>query len=192
MKGRNLIAVGLIALLTGILMIIFRDSLASGGVVRIAGLIFVGAGVLNITTFLGSRDREGRARMGAFGTVFGWIVSGAAVILGLSMLMFSHVFVALVGFMFGVLVLFAALFQIFVLLFGARPAKVSNWFFLVPMALLVCAVIMFVNKPEVQGERTIMLMSGIALGVFGLATIAEGAVVGSTNRSLKAKDEESK
>lgn len=187
-----MIAVGLIALLTGILMIIFRDSLASGGVVRIAGLIFVGAGVLNITTFLGSRDREGRARMGAFGTVFGWIVSGAAVILGLSMLMFSHVFVALVGFMFGVLVLFAALFQIFVLLFGARPAKVSNWFFLVPMALLVCAVIMFVNKPEVQGERTIMLMSGIALGVFGLATIAEGAVVGSTNRSLKAKDEESK
>ena len=74
-----------------------------------------------MTVFLGSRDKEGRARMGAFGTAFGWIASAAAVVLGLAMLIFSKAFAAMIGFMFAVLLLFAALFQLFLLLFGSRP-----------------------------------------------------------------------
>ena len=113
MKGRNLIITGAIALIVGVLMLIFRVQLANGGIVISAGILFVVAGVLNMTVFLGSRDSRGRSRIGAFGTAFGWIASAAAVVLGLAMLIFSKAFVALIGFVFAVMLLFAALFQIF-------------------------------------------------------------------------------
>lgn len=118
MKGKNLIFTGLLVAAVGLMMLLFRNALASGGVVIAAGILFVGAGVLNMSVFLGARDKKGHARMGALGTVFGWVASAAAVVLGLAMLIFSNAFAALVGFMFAVLLLFAALFQLFLLLFG--------------------------------------------------------------------------
>ena len=174
-------------MVVGLLLILFRTSLADGGVVIAAGILFVASGLLNMTVFLGSRDRKGRARMGAFGTAFGWIASAAAVLLGLSMLIFSKAFVAIVGFMFAVLILFAAVFQLCVLLFGARPAKLSNWFFLVPTVLVGCAIFIFMRKPDTPGEHTIMLVTGAAFMVFGLFTIIEGMSIGASNRrQLKA------
>ena len=187
MKGKNLILVGFLALVVGFLMLFFRSALASGGIVIAAGILFVGAGVLNMTVFLGSRDRAGRARMGAFGTVFGWVASAAAVILGLAMLIFSKDFVALIGFMFAVLLLFAALFQMVLLLFGSHPARLSKWFFFVPTALVAAAVYIFMREPDAAGERMVILITGIALAVFGLFTIIEGSIVGKVNHStLKA------
>ncbi|MDE5627934.1 MAG: DUF308 domain-containing protein [Muribaculaceae bacterium] len=186
MKGRNLILTGLIALVVGLLLILFRDSLANGGVVIAGGILFVVAGVLNMTVFLASRDKQGRAHLGAFGTAFGWIASAAAVVLGLAMLIFSHVFVAIVGFMFAVLLLFGALFQIFLILFGARPVSLSRWFFLVPTALIGAALFIFLRKPDTVGEHTIMLLTGIGLGIFGLFTIIEGCAIGQENhRTLR-------
>lgn len=185
MKGKNLIITGVIALLVGLLLLIFRRPLADGGIVYAAGIIFVGAGLLNITIFLGSRDKEGRSRMGAFGTAFGWIVSAAAVILGLAMIIFKGAFVALIGFMYGVLILFSALFMLFMLIFGSRPTRLSNWFFLVPTVLVGASIYIFMRKPDVPGESTDILVTAISFMVFGLFTIIAGSVVGSNNRSIR-------
>lgn len=183
MKGKNLIFTGLIALIVGIALIIFRNSLATGDVVKAAGLLFVVAGVLNVTLFLGSRNRHGEARLGVFGTAFGWIVSAGAVVLGLAMLLFSSAFVAITGFMFAVLILFCALFQMFLLFFGTRPVRLSNWFFLVPMLLIAAALFVFLRKPDEIGEHIIMIVSGCAFLVFGAATLIEGVAVGQSNRN---------
>ncbi len=51
MKGRNLIFTGAIALIVGVLMLIFRIQLANVGIVFAAGALFVGAGLLNMTVF---------------------------------------------------------------------------------------------------------------------------------------------
>lgn len=185
MKGKNLILIGVLVLAVGLLLTIFRHSLANGGIVRLAGIIFVGAGVLNLTVFLASRDKDGRSRMGALGTAFGWISSAAAVVLGLSMLIFKDAFVALIGFMFGVLLLFAALFQIFLLLFGSRPTRISNWFFIVPAVIIGAAIYIFLRKPDTAGETTDLLVTGISLMVFGTATVIEGSMVGQSNRMLQ-------
>ncbi len=185
MKGKNLILIGVLVFAVGLLLTIFRHSLANGGIVRLAGIIFVGAGVLNLTVFLASRDKDGRSRMGALGTAFGWISSAAAVVLGLSMLIFKDAFVALIGFMFGVLLLFAALFQIFLLLFGSRPTRISNWFFIVPAVIIGAAIYIFLRKPDTAGETTDLLVTGISLMVFGTATVIEGSMVGQSNRMLQ-------
>ncbi len=185
MKGKNLILIGVLVFAVGLLLTIFRHSLTNGGIVRLAGIIFVGAGVLNLTVFLASRDKDGRSRMGALGTAFGWISSAAAVVLGLSMLIFKDAFVALIGFMFGVLLLFAALFQIFLLLFGSRPTRISNWFFIVPAVIIGAAIYIFLRKPDTAGETTDLLVTGISLMVFGTATVIEGSMVGQSNRMLQ-------
>ena len=185
MKGKNLILVGLIGFIVGLLLVLFRTSLASGGVVVAAGILFVAAGVMNMTVFLGARDKKGKARMGAWGTAFGWIASGAAVVLGLAMLLFKSDFVALIGFMFAVLILFAALFQLFLLIFGTRPVKISSWFFLLPLVLIGAAVYIFLRNPDAQGETVNILITGISFILFGIVTVIEGVAVGQTNRMLK-------
>ena len=187
MKGKNLIFAGVIALIVGVLMLIFRVQLANGGIVFAAGALFVGAGLLNMTVFLGSRDKEGRARMGAIGTAFGWIASAAAVVLGLAMLIFPKAFVALTGFMFAILLLFAALFQMFLLIFGARPHKLSNLFFIVPTVLVGAAVYIFMRKPDTTCEITDMTFLGLAFSFFGVMTIVEGSLIGKANHTLLKK-----
>ena len=189
MKGKNLILIGLVALVVGLLLVMFRQPLSNGGFVHVAGILFLGAGVMNITFILGSRDSKGRARAGAVATTFGWIASAAAVLLGLSMLIFKGAFVALVGFMFAVLLLFAALFQLFLLLFGSRPTRLSNWFFLVPTALVAAAVYIFMRKPDIAGETIDMTFVGISFIVFGLFTIIEGSVIGRANHVARKTTE---
>lgn len=185
MKGRNLILTGLVAALIGFALIFFRHELADGGVVVVAGIIFLAAGILNTTVFLASRDKKGEARMGAVGTAIGWVASAAAVVLGLAMLIFSKAFVAIVGFMFAVLLLFAALFQLFLLIFGSRPTRLSGLFYLLPAGLVGAAIYIFLRKPDTVGEQTVMLVTGISLLVFGLFTIIEGSLVGRTNHAMR-------
>lgn len=185
MKGRNLLFIGLITALLGLALVLFRNSLANGDVVKAAGVLFVLAGMLNMTVFLGSRDREGRVRMGVFGIAFGWVASAAAVVLGLSMLLFVDTFVAIAGFMFGVLLVFAALFQVFLLFFGTRPTRLSDWFFIGPALLAAAAVFLFVWKPGTASEHIVMAVTGSSFIFFGLLTMVEGALVGRHNHTLR-------
>lgn len=193
MKGKNLTFIGTIVLLTGILMILFRTFLAAGGIVLAVGLLFVAAGLLNMSVYLGAKDRRGHQRVSLAAQAFGWIVSVGALLLGLSMLLFSKAFVALVGFMFGVLILLSAIFQIITLLWLTRPTRLSNFFFLVPVVLIGIAIFIFMREPDTNGETTDMLLSGTAFVLFGAATIAEGLIVGNNNRNIlkaqQSKDE---
>lgn len=192
MRGRNLFFIGIVIAVIGLLLILFRHVLADGGIVIAAGILFVLAGALNMFVFLGSRDKEGRSRIGAFGTVFGWIASAAAVVLGLAMLIFNNVFVAIIGFMFAVLLLFAALFQLFVLLFAARPVKLSGWYYLVPTVLVGCAIYIIMRRPDVAGETVDLVLTGSCFILFGLATIIEGLTLGNVRRkALKSANEAS-
>ncbi len=184
MKGRNLILMAVGTLAVGILMILFRNTLASNNVVIGCGILFILAGLANVTIFLGSRDKHGRARMGAVGTAIGWVASAAAVVLGVVMVLFRTVFETMVGYMFAVLLLFGAIFQFCLLLFGSRPVRLSSWFFLVPMALCGAAVYIFMQQPG-QADYTIMLVTGCALAFFGLMTLVEAAAISSGNRVLR-------
>lgn len=186
MKGKNLILTALITLVAGVLMLIYRDSLASGSIIRWVGIMCIVAGVVNVTVFLCSRDKNGEARMGAFGTTFGWIVSGAAVVLGLAMAIFSSAFVVLFGFMLGFVLLFCALFQLVLLVYGSRPARLNGAFYIVPVLLIIGAIYVFSLKSGVD-ERSIMMTTGIGLSLFGLATIVELIAMESGRKAIARK-----
>ena len=185
MKGRNLLLTGIVNLIIGILLILFRTSLSNGRLVILIGALFLVAGVINMTVLLGSRDKNGQARSGVFGTTFGWIASTAAVVMGLAMIIFCNDFVAMMGFVFGVLILFAALFQLILLIFGSRPIALSPWFYLVPAALVGAAIYIILNTPENANHDTVMIITGISFIVFGAFTIIEGAAIGQVNRQSR-------
>lgn len=188
MKGKNLLLTALISLAVGIFMIIFRNTLASYSVVIGCGILFILAGVVNVSIFLGSRDKDGHARVGAIGTAIGWIASAAAVVLGVVMVLFRTVFEAMVGYMFGILLIFAALFQFCLLLFGSRPIRLSNWWFLAPMLLCGAAVFIFMQQPG-RSDYAIMLTSGISLAFFGLVTLIQSGAISNGHRLLRKQSE---
>lgn len=105
--------------------------------------------------------------------------------MGLAMIIFCNDFVAMMGFVFGVLILFAALFQLFLLIFGSRPIALSPWFYLVPAALVGAAIYIILNTPENGNHDTVMIVTGISFIVFGAFTIIEGAAIGQANRQTR-------
>ena len=107
-------------------------------------------------------------------------------ILGLCMLIFQPTFIALVSVMFGILIAFAAFYQLYVLSIAIRPVALSAWFYLVPAVLALCAVYLFIQEPAYTSDTTIMLTTGISLCIFGVAGIVEGILVGRERRKEKA------
>lgn len=182
MKGRNLFLTGILAAVIGVLLILFRTVLADGGIVTAAGILFLVAGVLNVVIFFGSRDSKGNTRQGALATAFGWIASAAAVVLGLAMLIFKAAFAHIICFMFALLLLFAALFQFGLLVFGSRPVKLPTLYFIVPVLLVGAAVYVFMLKTEPGSDIISLIVTGSGFILFGVASMAQGTQVGASNR----------
>ena len=190
MKGKNLYITAAITLIAGIILIITCSTLASVKIVIWGGILFIVAAVANRVFFIGGRDREGRPRTGPIGTAVGWIASGAAVVLGLSMLLFQQTFIPLVSFMFAVLVLFAAIFQLCLLIFGSKPARLSPWLFLVPVLLFGAAVFIYLQRPgQTAIDHRIILVTGIAFAVFGVFAFIEGMLIALHNRKSRRLEE---
>lgn len=182
MKGRHIIWTGIIALAVGILMIVYNTSLEPSNLVLWCGILFILAGVLNLTLFLTGRDSSGKPKHNPASMVVGWVASAAAVVLGLSMVLFRATFVELVGYMFAFLLLFAALFQVFLLAFGARPVRLAGVWYVVPTIIVGIAVYFFLQRPVIE-DRYMMMWTGIAFALFGAASVVEGAQIGAANRT---------
>lgn len=185
MKGRNLSVISAVVLLVGLAVIFAHRSIHSQGIVITGGALFILAGVFNVLSFDVARKRNKDGR-GAVSSIFNWIGSAAAVILGLFMLVFQPTFVTMVPVMFGILIAFAAFYQLYVLAIAIRPVTLSPWFYIVPVLLALAAVYMFVQEPAYTSDASIMLTTGISLSFFGIAGIVEGSLVGSAHRKEKA------
>lgn len=170
MNVKNLILTGLVALVAGLLLVLMRASLADGRVVVAAGILFAVAGVLDLALIV--RPSEKRKNAGAVGTVLGWIAAAAAIIFGLAMIIFKSTFAGLVGFILGVLLVFLACFQFYLILFGSRPSRLPGWLYIVPTSLVACAVYIFTSD-YVPGRVTEIVIAGAGFMAFGAAAIAE-------------------
>jgi hypothetical protein len=190
MKGKSLFLTALATGVAGLILLLTFESIKSTGVVICGGALFILAGLINMILYSSTStkviDADGvsETRRSAVATTFSWITSAAAVVLGLSMLIFQSTFITLVPFIFGILIAIGALHQLFVLAYGCRPAKISPWFYLVPAALVAAAVYIFLQQPE-ENDREIMLSGGIALVVFALATLSESIIITRQLRRLR-------
>lgn len=185
MKATSTLLAGVIILAMGLILIICHDTITGSGIVTVGGITFVISALVDIVLYLG-RDREGQPRKRGAALVFGWIVSVAALLLGVSMFVFNDTFTRLIVPMFGILVLLGALVQLWVLAYGTRPVRMPRWLYAVPALMVVCAVLVFVGG---FGEPTVNVLTGSALIVFGLGGFVESLLLGLARRRM-ARDEQ--
>lgn len=188
MKGRNLFFLSLLVLAAGLALLIWRGSIASDGVVTVGGVLFILAGVFNVLAFDYSRNHErketGKSSRGPVSAAMSWVSSVAAVILGICMLVFKSTFTPLVPVMFGILVAFAAFYQLYVLAVGVRPAVLPAWFYFAPLLLGVGAAYLFLQNGKVDDD-VIVLVTALSIMLFGAAGVLEGFFLGHQNRLMK-------
>lgn len=179
MKGRSLTFLALPALVAGIILIITFRQISSSGVIVTGGILFIVAGVLNMMLFTGKREHGKR---NAIALVFSRVTSTAAVILGLSMLVFTETFTAMVPFIFGILIAMSALTQLYIALVGHRLGVLNIWWALAAAVLAGASAYLFMQQPTESGDPAIMLVTGASLAFFGLTAVAEGIAAAAAGR----------
>lgn len=185
MKGKTLSALGLIALIAGVAIIIFYKSITSQGVVLTAGLLFMAVGLANLIVY-GRPNRTASS----IGKVFTQISNAAAIVLGICMLVFQSTFAPLVSFIFGLLIAVCALWQFFLLAVGTRPYQLHGWLYVFPLLLTAGAIFIFVQK--VSSDEVIVLTTGIAMAVMGVGCFCQGVALGMARRQAEKPSEEPK
>lgn len=186
MKTKTLTLTAITAIAAGVALIIANKSIYSDGVVIAGGIIFIVSGILNSFVFSYEKKHDQKGR-GAFASIFSLLTSIGAVVLGVCMLIFKDTFTALVPYIFGIIVAFLAIYQFYVLAIGVRPATLPGWFYVVPVILLAGAVYIFTRRPHDE-DSLIMLSSGIALCLFGLATVAEASLLPHLRKKVAEAD----
>lgn len=189
MKGRNLILLSILIMAAGIVLLLINSSINSTRIVITGGILFICAGIFNILASGGSRDKNksgGRRGRGPVSAIMSWFSSAAALILGICMVVFQGTFAELVPVMFGILIAFAAFYQLYVLTIGVRPYTLPAWLYVAPAALAGAAVYLFFMETKVD-DKSIVLTTAIALILFGVFGIIEGSMLGNLRRKGEAQ-----
>lgn len=191
MKGKSSILSALLILTLGVVLIIINKSLDASGVVMCGGVLFLVAAVLNIFFFLSEDSRKNsRRRGGPLTKIFGWISSVAGIILGLCMLLFESVFTPLIPFIFGGLLVLAAVFHFYVLAISYRPIVFPGWLYIIPALLTAAGVWVFFIDGSVSGSL-MMILTGSGLCLFSTGVFIESVFIHMYNKKAgKAVDSE--
>lgn len=166
MRGRTLLLIGILAAIVAGLLIFFNQTVTTERIVEIGGVIFVGAGLVNLLFF---NNGNGAAR------VMTSICNAAAIIFGVCMLVFRSTFEPLIPFAFGLLITICAVWQFYALAIGIRPRMLPAWLYLFPILLVIPAIYIFLRGNVTDSH--IPLITGISIAVFALGAFIEGCMM---------------
>ncbi|MBO5053515.1 MAG: hypothetical protein J6C44_04645 [Muribaculaceae bacterium] len=173
---------GILILAAGIVLLICHDTINRKGFVVVCGILFIVAGIINMFLFHGKVDEDtGRNTVSGFSRGLGILVSIASIVLGISMLLFGPTFEVLVDPLFGILIGFAALAQLYIIMIGSRPIKLPVWTYIFPAALAILAIVIFTAG---LADSSLMIIMGIGLIIFGVGGFVESLMVGAGNRAI--------
>ncbi len=181
MKASTTLITGLVILAAGIVLIICNDKITQNGVVIAAGILFLLSGIINTVLYIadGQKDGENKTARSGISKFFGIVVSIAAFMLGLSMFIFSTTFESLIPMLFGLILLFGALVQIYIVAVAQRQDAIPLWLFVVPGVLLVLSLIVFMAN---LSEPRLMTITGSGLVLFGVGGFVESMFLNSARR----------
>lgn len=187
MKSTGSTLAGVLILAIGVILIICHNSITAQGIVVLAGILFLLTGIVNLIIYVTRRDEEGRLKTRGIPLFFGWLVSIAAIILGLCMLVFDDTFKPMIPFIFALLVMFGAVMQTYSMAFVMRKVvKPQGWMWLFPVVMVGLAIAVAV-QPVTTADPTIMLLTGIAIIVFGVGCMAIGVATSTARRDMARK-----
>lgn len=167
----------ILALIIGIAMIFFSNT-ALHTVVVVVGILFIAISVFN---FAFEFSRKRKAAGGA--SIAALLSSAGAGVLGILMVFTPSDMVDLMVYLFAAAIILLGLFQIINLAFAYRPITFPFWFFILPALLVVTGVVICIVGAHTVGE-TMILITGVALVVYSVATFVDIAGLLSFRRDI--------
>ena len=179
---------GVLILAIGVILIIGNKMISSEGIVCLAGILFLLTGIINIIIYVTKKTPEGQRVNKGRSLFFGWFVSIASIILGLSMFIFTSQFTKMIPFIFGMLIFFGALMLVFTFLFSVRRIfKVPGWVWAFPIVMTILGFITLYQDPS--KDPLIMILTGVSFLLFGIGEMIIGVLTSSARKKARLEEQ---
>lgn len=182
---RSSLLAGVLILAIGIILIVCNKMISGSGIIVLAGILFILTGIINLIVFVTRKTADGLPINSGFNLFIGWLVSIAAIILGICMLVFTPTFTALVPYIFGILIFFGALVLAYAFIFGVRKQfKIPGWLWIFPLAILILGIVV-ITRSHIGNDSLIMILSGSAMITFGFGAVIVSALLAGARRQAR-------
>ena len=141
------------------------------------GIVFIVPGIINIaslsTTRQENRNKEKVTIGSRFQTICGLISGVGSVIMGISMIGWSELFLKFLPIIFGTILILGGRFHACAMGMAFRPIRLPLWLYILPILLVALGLsIIFVDK-AILLPCHIVLMTGIGLVIFAINAFIE-------------------
>lgn len=181
---------GALILAIGIVLIICNKLITGRGVVILAGILFLITGIVNLIVYVTRKDKDGNPINKGMAMFFGWLVSIAAMVLGICMLVFISTFNALIPFIFGLLIFFGAIMLAATFIFTVgKIVRVPGWLWVAPAVMIILGIVTLTREAGTD-DPLIMILTGVSMILFGFTGIILGVIVSTVKRQQKKEVKE--
>lgn len=205
MKRSGFTIINIIILAVGILFIAAArrpDFIHS--LVFFSGIALIVPGVINLLSLIFAKrqrnvgtEKDGylyeeevskKPQPSAWSRFVGWTVSASTIILGAMMCFTPETFRTPLIYIFGIFLWCGALYHLYVLMRGMRPAVCPAWVYAFPAVIFILGgAILFAGSLHTDAKQpTVALLTGIALILFAVCSFMESVAIRSYNRQREA------
>jgi len=146
----------IIAFLLGLAFVIW-PGVAVNLLVRVLGAMLILIGGVSLAL-----NFTGKERLGSLMVVNGCV----ALIFGIILMVFPDFFVNLVSYLFGIVLIIVGVGEIVTLISAGRRAPVAFSYYIIPVLLFICGIIMMANPYETV--ETLFIVFGIAMTLYAI------------------------
>lgn len=202
MSVRKTFILALVAIITGLALIITNHIVTSRGIVIAAAILFAGCGIIALlasrsmapvkpdtqaadTAAVPDTADKRAGRRSAIARIAVIIAGSGACLLGLAMFIFTSTFASGVAAFFALLALLCAIAIYLVLAIGTRPHILPGWLYILPTVIVGAAIYLFTLQPMAD-DRAIMVVTGSAVMLFGITAALIALLLRSARRAYAA------
>lgn len=168
MSSKASVITNLIVLAAGIVLLLLHSRPGIlHWIIFVSGMMFIIPGLINVVLLAG-HHKDGSSPSSSQ-RIVGWISSIAAVTLGIVMVIAPDMFVDILVFLFGGLMILASLSLIYILAAVLKTRGLPGWLYIGPVIVLVAGVGMVCVGPRPLNDNVVTLITGIGMIIFALS-----------------------
>ncbi|MDE6715453.1 MAG: DUF308 domain-containing protein [Muribaculaceae bacterium] len=167
----NYYCANLVIVAIGVLLIVFHQHLQlMEYIMMLVGAMFVIPASISLISIFVSRSKPN----GNNADISHSISAIGALAIGLFMIIKPIVFVGIATYLLAALLVIGGLYQLIILLSGARTFRFPIWFYIAPLLILVAGVVILASSVR-EIQSTVVLITGIGFILFAFNNLLEGS-----------------
>lgn len=175
---QNVVARALLTLIVGVLFIVFSD-LTAKWLIRLCGLAFVVPGLVAIISQL-RRDPEAQRVM------LYPILGAGSILFGLVLIIWPHLFVDVLMYLLGALLLVLAAMQLYTLWdIQRKQIKIGAYLYLLPVLVLADGIYICADGDKTTNQSLLIILTGCGLIVYALLELITAWIVRKFNKATE-------